>query len=144
MDLCNALEFLNRTKEEQAKVPRTNFELAITLKPSDELIGVVGLTKVNEFEGTGTIGYWLEEKHWRKGFMTEAANRLVEFAFNELNLRRLNAEAWTNNDASNTLLRKLGFRFEGVKWKGHRSKATGEVHDCNFYGLLAEEWSKKP
>ena len=74
--------------------------------------------------------------------MTEAAKRTIEFAFNDLNLNRVNVFASTKNKASNKVIQKLGFVFEGIKRQSMRSKATGLPYDTNTYGLLKEDWKK--
>lgn len=132
--------FINHCLEDQAKNPRISYELAITLKPSEELIGVMALTKISHFNGTGTIGYWLAEDFWQKGIASEAAKEILRFGFSELGLRRINIEAATVNIASNNVIKKLGFVFEGVQRQGHKVKSTGKIYDINEYGMLKEEW----
>lgn len=72
--------------------------------------------------------------------MPEAAKKIIEFAFNDLNLNRVEAYAATENTASNTVLKKVGFTLEGTKRKALKAKATGIVHDANLYGLLKEDF----
>jgi len=74
--------------------------------------------------------------------MTEAAKRVIEFAFNDLKLRRLNVCAFVENKASNNVIKKLGFVFEGTKKQAVRSKATNIIHDTHNYRLLKEEWDE--
>ena len=75
--------------------------------------------------------------------MFEAAVEIVRFGFKDLNLRRIDVEADTNNDASNGLIKKLGFKYEGCLRKAMRCKATGKIHDENLWGLLRSEWKKR-
>jgi len=72
--------------------------------------------------------------------MTEAATRVIKFAFEELDLRRLNICAFVENNPSNNLIKKLGFIFEGTKKQDMRSRATNKVHDTHNYRMLKEEW----
>jgi [ribosomal protein S5]-alanine N-acetyltransferase len=95
---------------------------------------------VDHFIGTATIGYWLGRDYWRQGIMAEAANEVIRFAFEDLSLRRLNIEAFVENEASNNLIKKLGFVFEGTQIQGNRSRATNKVHDAHQYRMLREEW----
>lgn len=74
--------------------------------------------------------------------MTEAAKKLLEFAFNSLKINRLNISAFVENNASNKVIKKLGFVFESTKKQAMRSKATNKLHDVNTYGLLKEDWEK--
>lgn len=59
------------------------------------------------------IGYWLGEPYWGNGFATEAARRMVRFAFEELGLTALQAGYLVDNPDSGRVLRKLGFRHTG-------------------------------
>ncbi len=76
---------------------------------------------------------------WGKGIMTEAASRILEFAFNELGLNRINSEATIENNGSNKVIQKLGFTFEGLRRQAMRNVATKKTHDANYYGLLKED-----
>jgi RimJ/RimL family protein N-acetyltransferase len=104
------------------------------------LLGAVGISKINHDEKQGELGYWLGKEHWGQGIMTEAAKAVVDFAFKEIPLQRINTQAVIENIGSNKVIQKLGFVPEGMKRKGMKSRATGKFHDCNQYGLLKEEW----
>ena len=135
--------WVNHCKEEQKKKPRENYEFGIVIKPGKEVVGGVGLSKVDLGQGTADIGYWIGEDFWRKGYVSEAIIKLIEYAFNELELRRLKIPAFVENEGSNGLAKKLGFKFEGTLRKACKAKSTGKIHDENIYGLLKEEWREK-
>ncbi len=126
--------WVNLCEEKAKKEPRTDYELAIEL--NKKLIGAIALTDINTSQGTASIGYWLGKPHWRQGYMTEAAQAILDYAFKTLNLRRIEVGAFTENEASNELLKKLNFKHEGTKKQSRYSKATGKLHDEHFYGLL--------
>jgi [ribosomal protein S5]-alanine N-acetyltransferase len=132
--------FVNHCSEESSKNPRGNYELAIELKDSGELVGVIGLTKVNQLDKKATLGYWLGKNYWRKGIMYEAVYRLMQFAFKDLDLQRIEATASKRNDASKGLIKKIGFTQEGTSKRYHCTKSTGEFLDTNIYGLLKEDF----
>lgn len=129
--------------KESKEKPRANYQMAIELKSEKRFIGVISLTHVDRFQGTGRIGFWLGEDYWGQGIMSEAIEAVLKFGFEKLKLRRINWNAFVENKASNALARKFGFVFEGRRRKSLRSKATGRVHDDNLRGLLIEEWKKK-
>jgi len=107
--------------------------------------GVVGTCLLFRFESASAraeIGYVLGQRHWGRGYMREALASLLAFAFNELSLRRLEAEVDPRNTASDRLLRRLGFTHEGLLRQ--RWVMKGEVKDANVYGLLRHEWSNAP
>ena len=134
--------WINKCEKEAKEKPRKNYNLIIELKSENILIGGVGLVKVDRFQGTTEVGYWLGKNYWRKGFMSEALKAVLSFAFKKLKLRRINLYAFKKNKASNTLAKKNGFKFEGTKRKSVRSKANGKIHDEKIYGLLKEDWLK--
>lgn len=141
--LKDARWFIQHCQRNAKKDPRTAYELAIVPKADPKLIGVVSLLDLDDFQGTATAGYWLGESHWRKGIMTEALTRLITYAFKTLRLRRLDIEACKENKASQGLIKKMGFQFEGLRREFTRARSTGELHDLKIYGLLKEEWKKR-
>ncbi len=84
------------------------------------------------------IGYILRRDAWGKGYAREAAERVIQYGFEELGLRRIFADVDPDNIASVALLEKMGFMREGClrrEWETHIG-----VRDSCIYGLLREEW----
>lgn len=134
--------WVNHCAEKQKEKPRKSYEFNIELKSEKRIIGGVGLSHFDKYQGTATLGYWLGEKYWKNGYGTEAAAKIIDFGFNKLKLRRIDVEAYVENAASNALIRKLGFTYEGTLRKAKRSKANGKIHDGNIYGMMKEEWKE--
>lgn len=134
--------WINHCKEKAKEKPRKSYDFNIELKSEKKIIGGIGLTKVDLNQGTAELGYWLGTNYHRKGFMTESVNRVIDFAFNELKLRRLETPIFKENKPSQELAKSLGFKYEGTKRKSVKTKSTGKIHDVNVYSLLKEEWSK--
>ncbi len=132
--------FINKCKKDSKKEPRENYGLVIEYEGN--LVGIIGLGEVDDFHGTATLGYWLGEEFWRNGIMFESVVEIIRFAFEDLNLRRIDVEAYTGNDGSNGLIKKLGFEYEGMRKQYKRTKSTGKIVDTNIYGLLKEDWVK--
>jgi len=88
------------------------------------------------------MAYWLGEAYWRQGIMFEAASTMLEFAFDTLKLRRIDISAVVENVASNNLIKKRGFVYEGMQRKKHVSKATGMAEDQNIYGMLRDDFER--
>lgn len=88
---------------------------AAVLKETNKLIGFSGLklraTEENNYSNIYDLGYRFAEEHWKKGFATEAAMAWLDYGFNQMELQTIYACAVTENIASNTVLRKLGFEF---------------------------------
>ena len=107
----------------------TGYSFFIFLRESDALLGGVTLSNVRRgVAQTGSLGYWIGEDYAQNGYMTEAVAAVMDFAFNDLNLHRLEAACLLNNEASQALLKKCGFRGHGTarqylkingKWQDH-------------------------
>ena len=134
--------FVNHCKKRRKEKPVKSYEFSIALKPENKLIGGVGLSHFDKYQGTATLGYWLGERYWKNGYGTEAAAKIIDFGFNKLKLRRIDVEAYAENAASNALIRKLGFIYEGTLRKAKRAKSDGKIHDGKVYGMMKEEWAK--
>lgn len=99
-------------------------------------MGVIGIHDISEYSRTATIGYWLGEPYWGKGYMSEAINRVIPYLFKNMKLRRIEGMVFTNNKDSQAVLLKAGFQKEGIKKKSCRCKATGKIHDEIVFGLV--------
>jgi len=58
------------------------------------------------------LGYWLGEKFWGRGIMSEAVGAFRDFCFTNFPFRRVYAEPFANNPASARVLEKAGFGYE--------------------------------
>lgn len=85
------------------------------------------------------LAYWLAPEHHGQGYGSDAVARMVRYAFEDRNLRRLDARCGSFNDASAGLLESLGFTHEGTRREA--AWYRGEYHDMLHYGLLREEWT---
>lgn len=91
----------------------SNSEIAFAITRADDLpIGVCGLR--TEPGTTPEIGYWLGVPYWGQGYATEAARALIDHAFEDLGLERLESGARVSNPASRRVLEKCGFQWSGV------------------------------
>jgi 8-oxo-dGTP diphosphatase len=102
----------------------TAYHLAITGKEgTDELLlGAIGLN-IDAKTRRGKLGYWVGRRFWGHGVGTEAATRFVRWAFANLDIEGIDAAVFTDNPASMTVLRRIGFREIGEGME--RSLARG-------------------
>lgn len=98
--------------------------MATFIKETNEFLGWTGLKlerNVNGYDSFYDIGYRLQQKHWGKGYATEATFFFLDYAFNRLKAQKVNAFAFTGNTASRRVLEKCGlhyintFEFNGVE-----------------------------
>ena len=129
----------------QRRADQSAIQCVVVLRaeePVDEIvIGTAMLFNFDASSALAEIGYLLGEAYWAKGYMVEALNALINTAFNELGLRRLEATVDTRNVASNALLLKLGFALEGCLRQ--RWVSAGETPDVNMFGLLKSDWLRR-
>nr|WP_307876399.1 GNAT family protein [Parapedobacter lycopersici] len=119
---------------------RTDYHLAIELKSAQKVIGGLSLDKINFSQGTAGGGIWLNDKFHGRGYGAEAFGKRIEFAFEDLKLRRLENGYFKGNEVSFKMQEKLGYKVEGVRRKAYISMANGAVMDECITGLLKEEW----
>ena len=130
----STVEFIRSARRQAAA--DDGFQAALTCDGA--IIGVVGFHSVNWQHGSTTIGYWLDERHQGGGLMTRAVRALVDLAFGEWGLHRVEIRAAIDNDRSRAIPERLGFREEGVQ---REAEQIGErYNDLAVYGLLAPEW----
>ena len=85
----------------------------------------------------GTLGYWIGEPFARQGLMSEAVKVACNFAFDDLGLHRLEAACLPRNEASQRLLRRIGFAQEGLARA--YLKINGRWEDHILFALLAND-----
>ncbi|WP_078380652.1 GNAT family N-acetyltransferase [Sutcliffiella halmapala] len=113
-----------------------NYELAITDKESGELFGAIVLSNNKHFNH-GEIAYWIGESYWGKGYATEAAEAIIQFAFEEKKLHKVFARYFPTNPASGKVMEKLGMKKEGIL-KEHVIKDRKYL-DLVLYGIINEK-----
>ena len=101
-------------------------------------IGWCCLVEWNQVYRSATLGYCFDEPAWGQGFATEAAGAMLQWAYDTLDLNRVQSGADTRNRASERVLEKLGFVREGTLRED--CIVNGEVSDDSVYGLLRREW----
>ena len=95
------------------------FQWVMTRK-DDHVIGTCTLGSIDTTHRRAEIGFALGREFWGQGYALEATTALVDFAFERLNLARLEADVDPRNGSSLSLLRKLGFIREGYMPQRYR------------------------
>ena len=105
------------------------------------MCGMSELGNIDRRNGTASLCRIFVDKQFRgKGIAEDMITKLIEFAFNELNLRRIELNVYTYNIPAYKCYEKLGFVREGMKRKV--TEYNGEFWDGYFYALLKDEWNK--
>jgi RimJ/RimL family protein N-acetyltransferase len=132
------------TKEEEEewftdlKKKVNGYRFAIIVKEEEKLIGNCGFD-VDWKNRVGHLGIMIGEKDYHsKGYGTEALKLLVNHAFNELNLNRMELNVYSFNPRAQKCYQKVGFKEEGRRRQAIYS--LGKYHDDIVMGILKEEW----
>ncbi|MFC6962887.1 GNAT family N-acetyltransferase [Halocatena marina] len=115
-----------------------NDRLSLLICVDGEPVGSVSLFNILP-PASGTLAYWLLPDYRGDGYATESAGLVVDYAFQTLGLHRVLAWTIDYNEASQSLLHRLGFSHEGT-YREHVFR-NGDFHDTEHYGLLVSEWS---
>jgi [ribosomal protein S5]-alanine N-acetyltransferase len=134
-------EFIQMFLDYQKQEPRIKFQLAITLKSSEQLIGNCGIRKGSVEAQEADLGYELDPGYWGKGYATEAARIMLDFGFSHLALQRITAWCIADNAGSARVLEKIGMHLKSRTRKHQYFK--GRWWDTLSYSISREEWQAK-
>jgi RimJ/RimL family protein N-acetyltransferase len=115
-----------------------SLSLAAELRDSGELIGDCSLQWTSSEHRQGEIGFVFHPDHHGQGYATEAADALLELAFDGLRLHRVIGRLEARNAASARVLERLGMRKEAHLVENEHVK--GEWQSEVIYALLDREW----
>ena len=90
------------------------FDWAIELKETKKFIGTCGFSVFDPLNKKVEIGYVLNPQYHNNGFATECVKRIIEYAFEELGIHRIEARIMDGNKASERVIQKCGFTHEGT------------------------------
>ena len=132
----------DKEKELLQKMLSDDSNVVFAIETSDgRHIGVTGLHKIAHFDGTAVTGTFIGDKnYWSRGYGTDAKMLLLWYAFNVLNLRRINSRVISFNKRSLKCQLKCGYKVEGVMkkevWK------NGRYYDLITLAVFRRDWSK--
>jgi ribosomal-protein-alanine N-acetyltransferase len=110
---------------------------AIARKSDNKMIGSVGVSGVNRNHNRIEASYDLAKEYWGKGIMSKALKAVIKYAFEEMQINRIEAYAMPENVASQKVLEKCGFHFEGIL-RQHRFH-KGEYVDIGIYSIVYQD-----
>ena len=119
---------------------KTLFQWGIARIEDDGVVGTTTIFQIDNDHRRAEIGFALARAQWGKGYASDAVTSLIRFAFETLDLHRLEADPDPQNAASIAVLRKQGFKREGLLRE--RYFLNGEPQDAEYYGLLRREWTQ--
>jgi len=115
--------------------------LGVELKETGKLIGTIDFVWWRPEHKSAEIGYVISHHHWGKGICTEAAKALIHFGFKQMDLVRIQARCFVENESSARVMEKCGMLFEGIMRKSLYLK--GKHRDIKIYSILKEEYREE-
>lgn len=111
----------------------------ICLKQTDEVIGMTFLYKIDWISRSAV--YYIaisEEKNWSQGYGKESTRLMVQYAFETINLNRIQLHVFCGNERAVNAYKKTGFKIEGTLRQA--MYRAGTYHDFYVMGLLREDF----
>lgn len=133
-------DLVERAEREAAKDPRVLYDLTVTRRDDDRVLGRGGLKRSGHELLVGEMWCVLAPADHGQGIVTEAARAIFELAFGTLGMHRLFGDCDPRNVASARLMERLGMKREAHHVQNVWAK--GEWCDSWVYALLADEWRR--
>jgi len=105
-----------------------------------EFAGLVGFKDIDRINDKIEIGYWLIEKMTGKGIATAATKKMINLAFRNMDMNRIQIRCGVGNEKSSAIPRRLGFHYEGIERAGERHNRR--YIDLEVFSLLRREWAE--
>ena len=119
--------------------PRDRYRLIILKLSTSEPIGRIVLWKIDDSIKEWEIGWYILPKYWGMGYAPEAASALLKFAFNDLEVHRIQALCNDQNINSEKVMIKIGMKKEGT-CRGVRL-LNNQWYGSHIYSLLESEFN---
>ncbi|MFD4931638.1 GNAT family N-acetyltransferase [Peribacillus butanolivorans] len=128
-DTKDYIQFVLQNYEDNKLAP-----WGIEYKDNGEFIGTIDFVSWHLNHQIAEIGYVLAPQYWGNGIITEAAKKVIEFGFENMNLVRIQARCFVDNLGSERVMQKSGMSFEGILRKGMFVK--GKHEDLKLYSII--------
>lgn len=140
------LPFVDATKEAEDTGNYVRYVLQtadkqFTIYYKDQFVGLIGFKDTDSDNKKTEIGYWLSQYAQGNGIMIQSVIKLIEHAFGELDMNRIQIKVAVGNDKSRRIPEKLGFQMEGIERDGELL-VDNVFTDIAVYSLLRKEYKK--
>lgn len=107
--------------------------MTCTIVYKDNIVGNCSFNTIDHNKQKVTIGYWLSEPYQGKGIVTRVVEKLIDIAFNKLDMEKVEISAATGNHSSRKVCERLHFTLEGIITRDEN--LNGRIVDHAIYGL---------
>ena len=121
--------------------PKTSRDEVYSIWYKGEFAGLIGYKDTDRINCKTELGYWMIEKFRGKGIMTKTVSKLIDFAFRNLGMNRVQIKVAVGNIASSAIPKRLNFQFEGIERDGEKHFNT--FRNLEVYSFLKKDWIDK-
>ena len=114
-------------------------DVSFVIIANNTVAGRIGLHYIHPQNRVASIGYWLTKDFEGEGIITRSCRAIINHAFKEMNLHRLEIKAAVDNSRSQAIPRKLGFTKEGILRQAEL--VNEQFLDIVLYSLLRHDWN---
>jgi ribosomal-protein-serine acetyltransferase len=111
------------------------------IEAEGKIVGVVGFHRIDWVNRNTSLGYWLAASAQGRGTMTTVVRAVLDYAFGEWGLHRVEIDCAPENRRSRAIPERLGFREEALLREAEL--VGGRYLDSVVYGMLNEEWGDR-
>lgn len=130
----------NRKYFNEEKYNELNYyRWTIVRKEDNKILGCIYLNIHDEKARTAGIDYWIREDAWGNGYTTEALRKILNFAFDTLNINRIESCGGKDNPGTYKVMEKIGLKYEGERKEGI-FYYYGGLENLVLYGITKEEY----
>ena len=130
----------NRKYFNEEKYNELNYyRWTIVRKEDNKILGCIYLNIHDEKARTAGIDYWIREDAWGNGYTTEASRKILNFAFDTLNINRIESGGGKDNPGTYKVMEKIGLKYEGERKEGI-FYYYGGLENLVLYGITKEEY----
>lgn len=134
-DLEKNRKYFNEEKYNELNYYRWTIER----KEDNKILGCIYLNIHDEKARTAGIDYWIREDAWGNGYTTEASRKILNFAFDTLNINRIESCGGKDNPGTYKVMEKIGLKYEGERKEGI-FYYYGGLENLVLYGITKEEY----
>ncbi len=117
-------------------IKREDLTFLMITKANEHLVGGIGLHRIDWTIPKFEIGYWCRSSAQGNGYVVEAVNAITDFAFSQLEARRVEIRADDDNTASWKVAERAGFDLEGTLRNFLRDTASQQLSDLRVYSKI--------
>lgn len=117
------------------------YRFGIALRETNKLIGIIQLLGFDRLLSSCSFAYMINKEYWGRGYATEALNAILTFAFEKMEMKKVAASHFSENQASGAVMRKCGMIYEGRTKDAYEK--NGDFYDADRYVITSEIWNKR-